>query len=41
MVTVLYFIEETGDGGALNRPHGRPQVERGLRVKNSILVGYE
>ena len=41
MVTVLYYIEEIGDGGALNRPCGRLQVELGLRMKNGKLVGYE
>ena len=41
MVTVLYYIEEIGDRGALNCPHGCPQVDRGLRVNNGKLVGYE
>ena len=40
MVTVLYYIEEIGDGGALNRPRGGPQVERGLRVNNGKLAGH-
>ncbi len=41
MVTVLYYIEEIGDGGILNCPSGRPQVDRGLRVNNGKLLGYE
>ncbi len=40
MVTVLYYIEEIGDGGTLNCPRGRPQVERGLQVNNGKLAGH-
>ncbi len=41
MMMVLYDIEEIDDGGALNCPHGRPQVMQGLRVNKGKLVGYE
>ena len=41
MVTVLYYIEQIGDGGTMNCPRGCPQVERGLRVNKGKLVGYE
>ena len=40
MVTLLYYIEEIGDGGGLDRPRGRPQVQRGLRVNNGKLAGH-